>query len=91
MEPIPWQNVRPPPFTVETIVQLSHPLTVLKVIEQHISVITVLETHASLILDSLNQPIPIETSTQQLLKSRLQKTEDLINFLKESAAALVGY
>ncbi|KEF54221.1 uncharacterized protein A1O9_10017, partial [Exophiala aquamarina CBS 119918] len=63
-------------------------LMVLEVLEQHKSVITVLETHASLLLDSMGQNIAIEVETLRLLQYRLQKTEDLISFFKESSAAL---
>lgn len=71
--------------------QLCPLLTVLKILGQHISIVTLLETHASLLLDSMSQSFADENSTRQLLQTRLGKTEDLISFFKESAAELVGH
>jgi hypothetical protein len=39
----------------------------------------------------MSQSFTDENSTQQLLQTRLGKTEDLISFFKESAAELVSH
>lgn len=62
-----------------------------KILDQHISIVTLLESHAALLVDSMPQHSTGEGSAQRLLETRLQKTEALISFFKESAAALVGH
>ncbi|KAK5046050.1 hypothetical protein LTR84_008507 [Exophiala bonariae] len=58
------------------------------ILDQHVSIVTLLEAHASLLVDSMSQHVTGESSAQKLLETRLEKTEGLILFFRESASAL---
>lgn len=66
-------------------------LTLSKILDQHTPLVTLLETHASLLVDTISQQDAAQSTARTwiVLTTRLKQTEELILFLKETACALV--
>ena len=61
-----------------------------QILDQHQSLIAQLETHASILLVSMQEQFAKNNIAKELILARLVRTEDLITFFKESIDTLVG-